>query len=76
MKSFEEAAIEKATLQMAVDSNNPSTVAAVSDSQASQVQELQGQISTLTEQVAALSTRRQTLFRQTTCYSCGGTGHL
>ena len=63
-------------LQMAVDSNNPSTVAAVSDSQASQVQELQGQISTLTEQVAALSTRRQTLFRQTTCYSWGGTGHL
>ena len=78
VKSFEQAAVEKATLLMAVDNNNPSAVAAVSDSQASQVQELQGPISTLTEQVAALSTRRQTQFHQTTmlCYSCGGTGHL
>ena len=53
VKSLEQA-VEKARLLIAVDSNNPSAVAAVSDSQASQVQELQVQISALTEQVAAL----------------------
>ena len=69
VKSLEQA-VEKARLLIVVDSNNPSAVAAVSDSQESQVQEFQGQISALTEQVAALSTRRQTLFRQTMrCYS-------
>ena len=63
VKSLEQA-VEKARLLQAVDSNNPSAVAAVSDSLA-QVQELQGLISALTEQVAALSTRSLTLFRQT-----------
>ena len=52
-------ATERARPLIAVDSDGPSPVAAMSDVTAysSQLQELQGQISELTEQVAMLSTQ-------------------
>ena len=72
-------ATERARLLIAVDSDGPSPVAATSDSTtySSQLQELQGQITELTEQVAMLSTRRPASSRSTVrCHNCGGIGHL
>jgi len=59
VKSLDQA-MERARLLMVVDSEGSSPVAAVSDTTAysTQLQELQGQISELTEQVAMLSTQR------------------
>ena len=71
-------AIEKARLLMAVDGKDPTPVAAVNEgATANQLQELQGQISALTEQVAMLSTRKQRPNQPALrCHSCGGMGHL
>ena len=73
-------ATERARLLMAVDSDAPppAPVAATSDSTvcSSQLQELQGQISELTEQVAMLSTRRSAPRSTVRCHNCGGIGHM
>jgi len=78
VKSLDQA-MERARLLMAVDSEGPSPVAAVSDTTAysTQLQELQGQISELTEQVAMLSTQRRAPSRSSIwCHNCGGIGHM
>ena len=72
-------ATERARLLIAVDNDGLSPVAATSDSPAysSQLQELQGQITELTEQVAMLSTRQPAPSRSTVrCHNCGGIGHM
>ena len=73
-------ATERARLLMAVDSDAPppAPVAAMSNSTvcSSQLQELQGQISELTEQVAMLSTRRSAPRSTVRCHNCGGIGHM
>jgi len=78
VKSLDQA-MERARLLMAVDSEGPAPVAAVSDTTAysTQLQELQGQISELTEQVAMLSTQRRAPSRSSVrCHNCGGIGHM
>jgi len=78
VKSLDQA-MERARLLMAVDSEGPAPVAAVSDTTAysTQLQELQGQISELTEQVAMLSTQRRAPSRSSIrCHNCGGIGHM
>ena len=71
-----EKAIERARLLMAVET--PHTAAVSTDTTQSDLQELKGQISLLTEQVAALSAsgqqRPQT--RPKRCNNCGGIGHF
>ena len=75
-------ATERARLLIAVDSDGPPPVAAniMNDSAtySSQLQELQGQISELTEQVAMLSTQRKPGPSRSTvrCHNCGGIGHM
>ena len=73
-------ATERARLLIAVDGDGPSPVAALSDSIAysSQLQELQGQISELTEQVAMLSTQRRSAPSKSSmwCHNCSGIGHM
>ena len=63
--------LERAKLLMTIE--EPQKTAAV---QTSEVQELQEQVSTLTEQVAALSARRWKRPAAVVCYKCQQPGHL
>ena len=75
VKSLDKAC-ERARLLMAVEGDTTPPVAAVSDA-SNELQELRGQISELTEQVAMLTTQRRQLPRATMrCHNCGGVGHM
>ena len=75
VKSLDKAC-ERARLLMAVESDATPAVAAVSDA-SYELQELRGQITELTEQVAMLTTQRRQLPRATMrCHNCGGVGHM
>lgn len=63
--------LERAKLLMTIE--EPQKIAAV---QTSEVQELRKQVSTLTEQVAALSARRSKRPAGVVCYKCQQPGHL
>ena len=63
--------LEQAKLLMTIE--EPQKTAAV---QTNEVQELREQVSTLTEQVAALSTRRLKQTTAVVCYKCQQPGHL
>ena len=68
-------AVERARLLMAVET--PHTAAVSTDTTQSELQELKGQISLLTEQVAVLSTSPQhPRARPKRCNTCGGIGHF
>ena len=61
---------------MAVEGDATPAVAAVSDV-SNELQELRGQITELTEQVAMLTTQRRQLPRAAMrCHNCGGVGHM
>ena len=75
VKSFDKAC-ERARLLMAVKSDATPAVAAVSDA-CYESQELRGQITELTEQVAMLTMQRRQLPRATMrCHNCGGVEHM
>ena len=63
--------MEQAKLLMTIE--EPQKIAAV---QTSEVQELREQVSTLTEQVAALSARHSKEPQLFVCYKCEQPGHL
>lgn len=72
-------ATEQARLLMVVEVDSPSPAAEVNDNTAySQLQELKGQITELTEQVAMLSTQQRSPHSRSTvtCDNCGEIGHM
>lgn len=75
VKSLDKAC-ERARLLMAVEGDATPAVATVSDA-SNELQELRGQITELTEQVAMLTTQRRQVPRATIrCHNCGGVGHM